>query len=214
MTLVLSYSFLNTWGICRHQAYRRYIVRDLPREPETPEQAWGNAVHSAMEARIRDKTPLPENMPYEKFAKPLDRFEIKPEQKIGMTQTGDYWPVWHRAWLYGKLDVPIVNGTTAHLFDWKTGKRREEPFELEVQALLLQAKHPEVKTIAGNYVWFKEGALGDLYDLSDTQRTFASVQALSRQIDDAVRAQDFPKEPGPLCRWCVVRDCQYNKRAA
>ena len=46
---VASYSFLNTWAICPHQAARKYIVKDLPREPETPEMAWGNAVHEAME---------------------------------------------------------------------------------------------------------------------------------------------------------------------
>lgn len=207
---VASYSFLNTYLICPHQAFRRYITKDLPREPETPEQKFGNEVHEAMEKRLRNKTPLPETMPYEHFAAPLDQCTVTPEQKLGMAASGR--PVGffdNDVWLRGKLDAPILIRTDAVcLIDWKTGKRREDPFELEIGALLLQAAKPEVTTIFGYYIWLKDSKRGDMHDLSDTRRTWKRVNAL---MDD-VKAEKFPKTPGPLCTWCSVADCQHNKR--
>lgn len=211
---VLSHTLLNTWLTCPHQCYRRYIAKDLPREPVTEAIAWGNAVHEAMELRLRKKQPLPEDMPYEHFAAPLDVANVEPEQKLGMAESGRPTGFFDGdVWLRGKLDAPILLSTdTAGLFDWKSGKRREDPFELEIGALLLQAKRPEITRIVGRYVWLKDGVMGDVYDLSDTARTFERVQTLGNEIATAIEDHRFEKTPGPLCGWCNVMDCEHNRR--
>lgn len=221
---VASYSLLNKWDICNHQAYRIYIAKDLPKEPESPEMKWGNEVHKAMENRIKFGGPratpedigahLPDTMrAYEPFAAALDGRSVKPEQQLGMTSKGQPVGFWDGAtWLRGKLDAPVVSGHTALLLDWKTGKPREEPFELEVQALLLRARHPEIKTIVGRYVWLKENRLGETHDCSDTQRTFNMVHDTMDQVAHAIKMDRFDKKPGPLCGWCPVTDCQHNRR--
>ena len=212
---VASYSFLNTWAICPHQAARKYIVKDLPREPETPEMAWGNAVHEAMEKRLRDKTPLPQSMAsYEYWAAPLDALKIEPEQKLGMTVEGQPCDFFAKnVFLRGKLDAPVrLRRDYVMIFDWKTGKRREEPFELAVGALLLQAHWPEVVQLLGQYIWLKYSVNGKQHDVSDTARTWAVVKDTMREVECAIVDNEFRKTPGPLCGWCPVLDCQHNTR--
>jgi hypothetical protein len=207
---VLSYTFLSCWNICHHQAMRRYILKDLPREPETPQMAWGNAVHEAMESRINDGTPLPESMPWEHLAAPLAAHKVIAEQKAGVTRNGapcDFFAT--DVFLRGKLDAPIFGGAEcALLVDWKTGKPREDPLELEIGALLLQAQHPHVRKITGRYAWLKENRIGKEHDCSDTLRTWAYVNTVARHVQHAIDTQDFPKMPGPLCGWCPVKDCE------
>ena len=192
-----------------------YIARDLPREPETPEMKWGNEVHRAMERRdqrlerqhgLRQRCFMPHA--------PLDGCHVEPEQKLGMTKSGrpcDFWD--EQVWLRGVLDAPILLTTdSAVLIDWKTGKRREEPFELEIGALLLQAQRPELVKIVGCYMWLKEKQKGPPHDLSDTARTWAMVQTIMGDIEHCLDTGRFDKTPGPLCGWCPVKDCQHNRR--
>lgn len=212
---VASYSFLNTWSICPHQAARKWIVKDLPKEAESPEMSWGNEVHKAMENRLTiPRHDLPSSMAqWESFCKPLDGRNVHPEQVLGMTDKGQPVGFWDGStWLRGKLDAPVVSGTTALLLDWKTGKVREDSYELEIGALLLQARHPEIKVILGRYVWLKENRLGDTHDCSDTQRTFNMVHDTMDEVAHAISMGVFAKTPGPLCGWCSVTDCQHNRR--
>jgi hypothetical protein len=213
---VASFSFLNTWDICPHQAYRRYIAKDLPREPESPEMAWGNEVHSAMEKRLKKGSNfvLPEHMLiFEQFCAPLSKFSFTPELKLGMTAQGkkcDFFA--GNVFLRGKLDVPIILAHTALLLDWKTGKKREEPYELEIQGLLLEANRPGVEKIIGQYVWLKDLTLGETHDLSCTDRTWQRVTAAMSDVERAMERGTFIKTPGPLCGWCSVMDCEHNRK--
>jgi hypothetical protein len=217
MNTVLSYTLLNTWTICPHQCYRRYIAKDIPYE-ETPEMKWGNDVHSAMECRIAHKKPLPDSMKqWEPLVAPLDRKSLKPEQRLGITSDGHGCDFFARnVWLRGKIDVPIVNGEVAMILDWKTGKVREDSFELEIGALLLKARRPRLNTIIGRYVWLRDGKLGEEHDCSDTERTWNSVQRIAREIEttwwEAKDNDAYEKTPGPLCAWCAVTDCEHNRR--
>src|SRR5215472_3046862 len=137
MTLpVASFSFLNKWENCRHQAGRMYVFRDLPRTSSTKEMQYGDEVHDAFARRIRDKIPFPEKLKhFEKWTTPLDHYKIEPEMKIGITQAGELVDGYDGAWLYTKIDCPVISDdeTTAISLDWKSGGSiREEPLELNI----------------------------------------------------------------------------------
>jgi hypothetical protein len=104
----------------------------------------------------------------------------------------------------------VVNGERARLIDYKTGKMREDPFELKVQAVLLHARHPQLKEIKGQYIWLKDGKLGKPHDLSDTTATWNEIGRLVRLIERDMAAGAWEKREGPLCNWCEVRDCENN----
>jgi hypothetical protein len=213
---VASYTFLNTWSICNHQAARKYIIKDLPKEPESPEMKYGNDVHNAMEKRLDPTAPHPlvdRFAQYEPFAAALDGRGVVPEMKLGITAQGAAVGFWDSSvWLRGKLDAPIVGQQSAVLLDWKTGKVREDPYELEIQALLLQAKHPEIKMIVGRYVWLKENRLGEPHDCSDTATTWKRVHKTMDDVAHAIKMETFEKTPGALCGWCPVMDCKHNRK--
>lgn len=212
---VWSYSSLNCYDdVCPYQFFRRYINKDI-KFVESPEAAFGNAVHTAFEYRVGGQKPLPENMrQWESFAAPLDGRGAQVEMKMGVTISGQATDFFGKdVWGRGKVDVVLVNGTTAYLPDWKSGKPRENPFELEVNAVLVHAKYPQLKTIKGNYVWLKENRAGPVYDLSDTAGTWQKICGIAKRIEHSKQTTQWEKKRGPLCAWCDCLDCENNTKA-
>ena len=209
--VVYSYSALNCYArICPHQYFHRYIERKIP-FASTPAVEWGNKVHSALEAHIGKGKVLPEEMrQWEGLARPFLQMSAKVEIKLAIANgcfNVDFWD--NSAWLRGKVDCAIIDGEKAFIADWKTGKRREEPFELEIGALLLAVKIPKLTSIRGCYVWLQEGSMGETYDLSDFKATYEKCVGIIRQIE---QDQTFEKRPGPLCAWCEVKSCEFNRK--
>lgn len=207
-----SFSFLNAFDNCPRKAYRMYVKRDLPRQKETEQMRWGNTVHNALKARLNAGTVLPPEVAHlEKFAnavqKQIGDRAYYVEHMTGMHADGTWCdPNAKDCWLKGKPDVVIVDNS-AWIGDWKTGKVREDPFELEIFALLIKAVW-SVEQMTGNYIWLSEGRVGPAHDLSDTDRTLASVTALHRQMEGL---EEWGPTPNPLCGWCPVLDCEHNK---
>jgi len=208
--LVFTYTNLNTYLICPHQMYRRYVKKDLEFK-KTPEMELGNVVHSAFEYRIGGR-PLPMEMNHwEPFAAALDGLNAKPELKMGITKEGKPTGFFDNdVWFRGKADVVAISGTVAFLPDWKTGKRREEPFELATNGMLVHAHNPYLTKITGAYVWLKENAMGLMHDVSDTNSTWARVNNIAEEIQSCMQTGEWEKKRTPLCSWCDVHDCENN----
>lgn len=211
----ISYSFLRDEENCPYKAYRRYVVRDLPKE-KTPELELGNKAHKALEERVGKGKKLPDEFSlHEPVASVLaglrETMEVDTERVLTLDKNEKpYLSRWSRdAYVFSRIDVTVRGLERARIFDWKTGKKREDPFELEIQAWLLRCWYPKLETISGNYIWLKENELGYTHDLSDTERTAASVRRQVAEIES--RGDDWPKRPNPLCGWCNVLDCEYNK---
>ena len=211
--LVYSYTMLNTADTCLHRCYRQYVKRDIP-YVETPEMKWGNEVHAAMEHRMGGK-PLPLNMQqWEPIAAAFAERKPRAEMKMGITREAKPTGFFDKdVFLRGKVDVTIMHGAAAFLPDWKTGSSKyEDPFELEIQALMVKAANPHLTKVAGQYAWLKENRMGQLYDLSDFGSTWAKVNNKVEVIEDCMESGEWPKTKGPLCNWCGVLDCENNPK--
>lgn len=211
---VASHTFLSNWHNCPHKAYRLYIAKDLPKQPQTKEMLWGNEVHSAFEVRIKHGTPFPAEMKaYETIAGPLVQAGAVAEKMLGINAHGQMVDFFAKdVWLRGKIDSTIIDRTTAAVFDWKTGKRREDIEELRIHAVLLKAWQPTVQKITAHYVWLQDMAVGKPHDVSDTAKALEDVRYTMAQVANAIEVEDFPKRPNPLCGWCDVFDCEHNKK--
>lgn len=209
-----NFTWVNTYrNICPHQAYRRYILKDIPYQ-ETEAMRVGNAVHTAMEHRIGKGKVLPdEYRQYEPFAACFDKLPVKVEWRLGVTVEGKSCD-WYdpKIFIRSKLDVALVQGEVGYLADHKTGKVKENPFELEVQAVALHAKHPELKSIKGQYLWLKELRTGEIHDVSHTNKTWDVVCRTVQQAAFDLKQGEFEKRQGPLCRFCDVTDCEFNAK--
>ena len=214
---------LKAFENCPFKGYRMYIAKDLPRTKATEAMTWGQDVHKALDARISKDTPLPATMiQFEPMAAAIKSFpsampvEVPPhvytEEKLGVNKSGQGVGFFDDdVFGRGVIDVLMVRAPIAVIVDWKTGKRREDPAELEIFAMLLQATRPHIATILGTYEWLQEGEVGKMYDLSDTGTTWKAVNKQMQEITKMQKTLDFPKTPNPLCGWCPVLDCVHNK---
>lgn len=209
--MIGSYTFLKAFEQCPRQAHRRFIARDLPFE-ETEASRWGSRVHEALEARLKNDKPLPDEMAHLE-AWFVDLAGAWAEVKLGVRRDWSPCGFFDKdVWFRGKLDVLLVAPLGAIIIDWKTGKRREDPDELEIFGALLKARHPESAKITGWYVWLKDKAVGKLYDLSNTEAKTAEITERMARAEYAIRTNHFPPNETPLCGWCSLKTCEFNPR--
>jgi hypothetical protein len=215
---VWSFSFLSTYWSCPRQAQHKYVLKDLPRV-ESEAMTWGIRVHEAMEKRIHDKQPLPEDMgKWEPLVAPFaaPALQARAEMKVGMDVNGTLCGFFDKqVWGRGVLDVLVVHGERAFIGDWKTGKRREDPTELGIFAMFVKIMHPQVTRITGRYVWLQDSAIGDEHDLSNTSAPmWAKVWNATYEIETLVeRGEPWPARKNGLCsKWCDVMSCEHNGR--
>lgn len=218
MTLpVGTFTFYTNYENCPHKAWHIYVLKDIP-YVETPEMKWGNAVHTAMEYRLSGRAELPQAMlAAEPICQTIDalpqQYPQRVEYRLGMTAKGEPCDYFGDAvWFRGKADWSVRAMGASWILDWKTGNPREEPFELETNALLLKVNHPELDHIVGQYFWMKTGQIGLRYTLTRFGVTFARLQSIRAEMEvlDALN-QPWPKKKNPLCGWCGVKSCEHNK---
>lgn len=211
--IVASYSLLHCFrDICAHQGQARYIDKTI-KFVETTATKWGNEVHTAFEYRVGGQKPLPADMQqWEKYAVPFDGRQALTEQWFYVDINGKACDRFARdKFAHGKIDLTLIEGTRAYIADWKTGNSKyEDPFELEVNAVLLKAKHPQLKQIVGQYIWLKDDRISQMYDLSDVTATWNEICSIMATIYNYRAIGEFPKRKGPLCSFCQRYDCSEN----
>lgn len=211
--LIWSYSLLHCFrDICAHQGQARYIDKSI-KFVETPEIQHGNRGHSALELRVGGGKPLPLEFEHcEKFARPFDGRGAKTEDWYYIGTDGKACDRFaNNKFGHGKLDLLLIQDDTAFLNDWKFGNSKyEDPFELEIGALLVHAKYPRLKKIMGTYTWIKDDRVSKVYDLSDTAKTWKEVCSIMQTILNYRKIDEFPKRRSGLCNWCQRWDCDQN----
>lgn len=205
-----THTMLSDLGNCMWKGYRARIKKDLPKEEKSQEQNLGIHVHKAFETAINQRKveTLPEM--YRHLAAPMIAMGALAEVKMGCNDDGSGADFWGSPWGRGVADVLIIDRrqSLAVLFDWKTGKVREDDRELRAQSYLVKANY-DVEHVQGAYVWLVENRMGTMYDLSDTTRWENGTRALLAKTQEAVDSGVIPKQPNPLCNWCPVKDCEY-----
>lgn len=212
-----SYSSLDTFEQCPRKWYHKYILKE--KEPESEAIRHGNAVHKALENRIKG-TPLPEAfMRYNPMAESIvcalqKGMKVFTELKMGLTSSmqpcaffgGD---VWGRS----AADVILKQEDVAIVFDWKTGKKREKATQLSTLSLFMFKHFPTVNKITGVNLWLEPGDVGTPYTFTRAQEPalwaeqFKKIQA----VEKAAAAEKFVEMPGTLCAYCPVKSCQFNR---
>lgn len=217
---------------------RRHLECDIEKkwnEGETNETIeFGNAVHKAMEDRIKLGTPIPAHLQsylkadMEKWClkvlhghSNIDDFTNVTGGHIGvelqLALTEQYEPCkWfdeqHNVWTRAKIDVCKRLGPCAILLDWKTGKVSDrEKEQLLISAAVIFHHHPEVQAVRTCYVWLKEDAETTLdVTREDLPKIWESLLPEINHYRASVAANNFPEKPSGLCGYCPVRSCKYN----
>jgi ATP-dependent exoDNAse (exonuclease V) beta subunit len=209
---VASHTMLQAFDNCPHKGYRMYIAKDLPKFAPDDKQQVGIDLHKAMLKHLSTGKVLPDHFrEYGPLAAPMFQYNPQVEMPLAIDQDGKPCGFFDdRVYVRGYADVAAMRGNAAVIFDWKTGKKREDPAELKLHALMLQAKHPAVTAIYGHYIWLQDKAVGKQHDLSDTHVTWSKLNEQMDEIAFMAGNGAFPKTPNPLCGWCNVMDCEHN----
>ncbi len=210
---IYSYTFLNTYDICPKQAFHRYVLKDI-KFVATEQITWGTTVHDALDARMSQGKPLPDSCkPYEKYVLTLEPLKPVTESKVAIKRDGSPVSYYDEAvWFRGKADVVAIRGNAGLFFDWKTGNSKyESPYELELHAMAFQAAHPEIEKMTGHYIWLKDDRVGKAHDVSNFGETLECLQEKADEIEMCFKRGEWRTRQGPLCGFCPVLSCGFNK---
>jgi hypothetical protein len=208
--IALSYSRLSTFESCPRKFEHLYVLKNVV-DAGSDATVYGTRVHEALELYGRDGTPLtPETAKYKGL---VDSILSQPGDKhfeYQMALLEDKKPCdWFdkKVWLRGIADVLIVNGKTATVVDWKTGKVKDNPTQLKMFACMVMEHFPEVEVVKSAFVWLQ------YYDVTMTKferywlpQMWSGLTPRMDAVQDANNLGVFATRPSGLCPWCAAKD--------
>jgi len=214
----MSYSRLSTFENCPQQFDYLYVTKNV-QVVESEAMAYGTRVHEALEmyAKSRDEKYLTRET--RKWKSLIDRLLEKKGTHLyeyQMAVTPELEPCDWMAkdvWLRGIADVLVVDGDTAYCLDWKTGKVRDNPTQLQLFACMVFLHFPEVRTVKTAFVWLKFDQVTDMiYKRSMFDPMWRNLMQRFDYAQETIDLGVFEAKPSGLCRWCAARDiCPYGR---
>jgi hypothetical protein len=180
--------------------------------------AAGTRDHKSLEDRLMVGAALPPHLAkHEPLCDTITKTDliVKAEEELAVTKELEPCEWWHRdVYLRVKADVGLYTATTAGLLDWKTGKRKPKPFQLELGALTQFIHYPNIKSTEAAFLWLKDDA-SDRYKFTradDYHRILAKLKAKVERVEDAVADGVWQAKPSWLCNYCELKDeCSYSQ---
>lgn len=219
MQLAHSYSAVKQYENCPQRYYRQRIVKDVT-DPGGEASKYGERIHAMLEARLRDKTPLPpEASMYEGLCRSLERAAVGGTLTIEheLTLNQDLAPTgwWDAdAWLRSKLDVLVVRDDRAVVIDWKTGKRNPDFFQMSIFAAMVFKHFPQVEQVDTSLVWLRimEMDTETYHRESSSQELWSDILGRIRRIYQSAETGNWPAKPSGLCKYCPAQStCQWSR---
>jgi len=218
--LTHSYSSIKMFENCPLRYYEQRVKKSVV-DPGGEASKHGERIHKFLEDRLRLNETLPDEMvEIEPWVQSVERLAdgnklfIEHELTINKSMIPTGW--WDAdAWLRSKLDVLIVRDDgNALVMDWKTGKRRTDPFQLQLFAAQVFTHFPEVNDVKTTLVWIKEKALdSNVYNRSKHAALWEDTLSRIARIEQADTHNVWPAKPSGLCRYCPCFNfCDYAKK--
>lgn len=211
-----SFSSLKDFVGCPKRYQEVKVLKNF--QPKFNEAAhYGNKVHEALEKYVKDGIELPLN--YLRFKEWVDALIEIPGRKLTeyrMALTDERIPCTWAAknmWVRGIADLLIIDGENAFIVDYKTGSERyPEPKQLKLMALLVFAHFPEVKNVRGALMFImKNHIVDEVYTRDQIDELWTAFENDLQRLAMAYEKDEWPAIPSPLCRFCPVSTCQFNK---
>ena len=214
---------LTSWSFSRYSIYRqcpalaKYKFIDRIKEPGSPAMERGDRIHKAAESYIKgERDDLAPEL--QTFAAELAG--LREQAADGTVRAEESWAFrsdwsvttyddWNGCWLRIKTDCTRVLGTHADIFDWKSGKFRQERHEeylaqLDLYALGAFKIIPGLESVRPYLVYTDQ-------DLVFSEHTYHAPEVPTLQTEWGLRVRammadtQFPPVPGNHCRWCHFR---------
>lgn len=217
--VVWSFSSLKVFEQCPRKYHHTRVLKDIT-EPDTEATLYGKAVHTAAEHYIRDGAPLPTKYGYmQPILDQLNSIEGDKycELKLGLTKdlTACSFSA-KNVWWHGIADLVVVNPgkELAYSVDFKTSKnaRYADTKQLDLVAVGLFKKFPHVKRIKSALIFVVSNEFVKTeHVVEDIPRYIEKPAQGVARIEAALGNGVWNPVQGPLCRFCPVRTCEFNR---
>ena len=224
MSVVLmpvSFSRLSTFESCEAKFEHLYVNKTV-KDADNEFTIYGSRIHESLEkygkavqgnvvdealAALDDYAQ--EVQPFLPLVDKILRQQGEKHFEFQMALTKDLTPCdWFApdVWLRGIADVLVINGTKAFCIDWKTGKVKDNPTQLQLFAAMVFAHFPEVQEVKAMFVWLAHNQTSDaIYHRNKVEYIWNAMKPRFNKIQDAVDIGVFKAKPSPLCKWCPAR---------
>jgi hypothetical protein len=211
-----SYSSLTAFENCPRRYYLTRVSKQVA-EPGTEATKWGTEVHTALENRVKDGTPVPESM--QKWQPLCDRIqsyggEVFTERQYALT--ADFRPTEWRspdAWVRGIVDAGVLLGNRAVLIDWKSGRPKADSDQLKLFAAFVFHTEPKIDKVSTAFVWLVHNKITkEKFTRADVSNIWQGFLPRVRRLEIAYENDKWEARPSGLCRaWCPVGKalCQF-----
>jgi hypothetical protein len=210
-----SYSALTMFEQCPKKHYHLQVVKDF-KDADSSWSADGKVVHDAMKKRVIDGVPFPLPMRhYEAVAAKFAGAKGEKHGEMKLALTSHFKPCDYFApdvWVRVIIDLAIVQGTTAIVADWKTGKIKDDPTQNGLCAAVLAQWMPELTDFTTLFVWLQSGKLTKAtYTRESIKTVWAELLPRVQKMELARKYTDFPAQQSGLCGYCPVHTCPHYK---
>jgi RecB family exonuclease len=219
MTVKWSHSALKDYEGCPRRYHEVKVLKSYP-FTDTQATLYGKELHSAAEFYIKDDKPLPPQFAFIKDM--LDALKAKPGRKLcehEMGVTADLRPCGFMAedvWVRGIADLLIIDddNLTARVVDYKSGNNKYPDREqLKLMALMVFVHFPHIRKVSGGLLFVVKNDLVKASFLrGEAEEYWWDYRERIARIEKAHETGVWNPKPTPLCGWCVVKTCEYNRK--
>jgi hypothetical protein len=216
VTDLISYSFsrIESYENCPRKFWHESVAKTIPFEKNEAAQ-YGDDVHKAFATFFMDGKKLPLHLlHYQPF---LELIKSAPgdkiiEQKICLN--AKYEPVeWYAKDAYIRVisDLTQVSGTRGVVWDWKTGRPKDDFTQLQLNAAITFHLDPSIEEMTMAYFWLKTKSVATEKMVRGQVPDFWSGwMPRVQKYQDAHVQQNFPPRQNFLCKgFCKVKSCQF-----
>lgn len=221
----LSFSRLNTFEQCQAKFDYMYVTKSVKDQGSSASE-YGNRVHEALElhgraaaakdpgiaARLALDTTPERAQTLKQWGPLVERIAARPGTKLfehQMAVNKDLQPVdWFAkdVWIRSIADVLIVDGDKAVCIDWKTGKVKDDPSQLQLFAAMVMWQYPEVQKVTTSFIWLAYNQTTDAtYDRRYLGALWNALKPRFDRVQEVIELGVFKAKPSPLCNWCAAK---------
>jgi RecB family exonuclease len=212
----LSFSRLSTFEQCPAQFDYLYVSK---RVQSTSNEAadYGDRVHKVLEAYgngTLDEQTLSEEgrSTLKQWGAVVDKITSRSGTKLyehQMAVNRELKPVdWFASdvWIRSIADVLVVDGDTAYCLDYKTGKVKENPTQLQLFAAMVMWHFPEVNTVKTSFIWLKFNQTTNAkYERRFLDALWRGMEPRFDKVQEIIDLGVFNTKPSGLCPWCPAK---------
>ena len=211
----LSFSRLSTFEQCEAKFDYLYVSKKV-KEVGGEATQYGERVHAVLEALGRgDPVPSSEEArdTVRRWGSIVESILARPGDKFfehQMAINADLQPVdWFAkdVWIRSIADVLVVNGDTAYCLDYKSGKVKDNPTQLQLFAAMVMWHFPEVHKVKTSFVWLAHNEVtNSTYERRFLDALWRALKPRFDKVQETIELDVFTPKPSALCGWCPAEE--------